>query len=116
MGGVDRMTTIYGAIVDDQTRCKHYHTTKDIIAIKFNCCQKYYPCYQCHEACEDHPISVWGKDEFDELAIICGVCKTEHTINQYMDTNKCLHCESPFNEGCQKHYHLYFDYTPECKR
>ncbi|WP_074435604.1 CHY zinc finger protein [Oceanobacillus jeddahense] len=110
------MTTIYGAIVDDQTRCKHYHTTKDIIAIKFNCCQKYYPCYQCHEACEDHPISVWGKDEFDELAIICGVCKTEHTINQYMDTNKCLHCESPFNEGCQKHYHLYFDYTPECKR
>ncbi|UUI02678.1 CHY zinc finger protein [Oceanobacillus jeddahense] len=110
------MTTIYGVIVDDQTRCKHYHTTKDIIAIKFNCCQKYYPCYQCHEACEDHPISVWGKDEFDELAIICGVCKTEHTINQYMNTNKCLHCESPFNEGCQKHYHLYFDYTPECKR
>lgn len=116
MGGANRMTTIYGVIVDDQTRCKHYHTTKDIIAIKFNCCQKYYPCYQCHEACEDHPISVWGKDEFDELAIICGVCKTEHTINQYMNTNKCLHCESPFNEGCQKHYHLYFDYTPECKR
>lgn len=110
------METVYGPIVDNQTRCKHYHDQKDIIAIKFKCCQKYYPCYQCHEECEDHPISVWGKDEFDELAILCGVCKTEHTINQYLNTKQCLYCKSSFNEGCQQHYHLYFDYEASCKR
>ncbi len=42
--------------------------------------------------------------------------KKEHTINQYLNTNQCLYCESPFNEGCQKHYHLYFDYEVSCKR
>ncbi|TKI16435.1 hypothetical protein FCT18_20820 [Lysinibacillus sphaericus] len=22
----------------------------DIIALKFTCCERYYPCYKCHEA------------------------------------------------------------------
>ncbi|WP_080872294.1 CHY zinc finger protein [Oceanobacillus timonensis] len=105
------MTEIHGAVIDNQTRCTHYHQLHDIIAIKFKCCGKYYPCYQCHQEFENHNIAVWGKHEFDTLAIVCGVCKTEHTINQYLNTNTCLHCKSLFNEGCQNHYHLYFDYT-----
>lgn len=110
------MPKVYGPTVDDQTRCKHYHTGKDIIAIKFKCCNKYYPCYRCHEQCENHKITVWGKDEFEELAILCGVCKTEHTINEYLNTDHCLYCKSAFNEGCQKHYYLYFDYAADCKK
>lgn len=103
------MAMVFGQLVDDQTRCEHYHTEKDIIAIKFKCCDKYYPCYECHDALEDHPITVWPKEEFNEQAILCGVCKKEHTINEYLSTDKCLMCQSPFNERCANHYHLYFD-------
>lgn len=107
------MKTIYGSIIDPQTRCQHYHTEKDIVAIKFKCCEKYYPCFQCHAEGEDHDVRLWKQEEFDQPAILCGVCKYEHTIRQYIDTDHCVNCRSPFNEGCQKHYHLYFEYDKE---
>ncbi|MCD8500393.1 MAG: CHY zinc finger protein [Bacillaceae bacterium] len=103
------MKKIFGQTVDDETRCVHYHSKLDVIAIKFKCCNKYYPCYQCHNESEDHEIMVWSKEEFDEDAIICGVCKTEHSIKQYMASSSCKHCHSLFNEGCKYHYHLYFE-------
>ena len=52
---------VYGAVVDEETRCTHYHTEKDIVAIKFKCCDRYYPCYLCHEEYADHPIERWAK-------------------------------------------------------
>ncbi|MBS4179034.1 CHY zinc finger protein [Lederbergia citrea] len=107
------MNKVYGKTIDNETRCIHYHTEKDIIAIKFQCCGKYYPCYKCHEEGEDHPISLWKLEEFDEPAILCGVCRTEHTINQYMTTDRCINCKSAFNEGCKNHYHLYFEYEKD---
>lgn len=100
---------IHGHIIDDQTRCKHYSSEKDIIAIKFKCCNKYYPCYKCHNDLEDHPISVWKKTEFDELAIVCGICKTEQSINHYVKTGKCSSCKSEFNDGCKSHHQIYFE-------
>lgn len=105
---------VYGHLVDNQTRCKHYASTKDIIAIKFNCCHKYYPCYKCHNELETHAISVWKEEDFDELAILCGVCKTELPIRRYLKVDQCPNCHSEFNRGCQKHYHLYFDYNKGC--
>ncbi len=39
---------IFGSRIDSNTRCKHWNSKLDIIAIKFACCQKYYPCYLCH--------------------------------------------------------------------
>lgn len=110
------MKHVYGPIVDNQTRCKHYATEKDIIAIKFKCCGKYYPCYKCHEECEDHPITVWKQEEFGEHAILCGVCGTELTIAEYMGTEQCPNCRSTFNEGCAKHYHLYFEVDSDWDR
>ncbi|PWU70358.1 CHY zinc finger protein [Gracilibacillus dipsosauri] len=103
------MPKIYGLTVDNQTRCKHYHNVKDIIAIKFKCCHKFYPCYKCHQECENHSIELWSAKEREEKAIICGVCGVELTINQYINTNHCLHCKSRFNERCENHYHLYFE-------
>lgn len=100
---------VHGYIIDDETRCKHYASEKDIIAIKFKCCDKYYPCYKCHNAFEDHPISVWKKHEFDVLAILCGVCKTEQSISHYIKMGKCVNCDSVFNEGCKKHHQIYFE-------
>nr|WP_318153097.1 CHY zinc finger protein [Metabacillus arenae] len=101
---------VYGETVDEQTRCVHYHTEKDIIAIKFYCCKTYYPCYQCHEQSAGHSIKVWPKTEFNEKAILCGVCKHELTINQYFQSHSvCPYCHSSFNPGCNRHKHLYFE-------
>jgi len=102
--------TIKGKTVDEQTRCIHYHSALDIIAIKFKCCHTYYPCFQCHQEEADHQAETWNKDEFEEKAILCGVCKTELTIRQYMDSNyTCPTCLSSFNPGCYNHNHLYFE-------
>ena len=104
------MKKVKGSLMDDQTRCVHYHTDKDIIAIKFKCCGSYYPCYQCHQNHEDHQIDVWPKEEFDEKAILCGVCKSELTIHDYLLSEySCPMCESQFNEGCSLHSSIYFE-------
>ena len=99
-----------GKIVDNYTRCIHYRSDLDVIAIKFKCCNEYYPCYECHEEESDHEYKVWNKNEFDAKAVLCGVCKNEMTIREYLASgNKCPYCEAAFNPGCSKHYHLYFE-------
>lgn len=103
---------VYGAVVDRETRCVHYHTDKDIIAIRFKCCNRYYPCYKCHEEAEDHPVERWPQAEFEQKAILCGSCHTELSINSYMAVDCCPHCQAPFNERCAAHYHIYFEYNP----
>lgn len=101
---------IKGAVVDHLTRCKHYHSELDVIAIKFKCCQTYYPCYECHQESVNHQTKRWEKHEFDEKAILCGVCQHELTINEYFQSNnQCPYCRANFNPGCQLHYHLYFN-------
>lgn len=37
--------TVKGVALDANTRCRHYGTDKDIIAIKFKCCETFYACY-----------------------------------------------------------------------
>lgn len=101
---------IYGKPVDNQTRCEHWHSALDIIAIKFICCGRYYPCHSCHEETAFHKAEVWPRDKFDEKAVLCGVCGHELTINEYMSCESaCPKCASKFNPGCSKHYHLYFE-------
>lgn len=101
---------VYGQTVDNETRCIHYHSQLDIIAIKFKCCKKYYPCYECHKEAEIHTPQVWSVVEHDQKAILCGVCKHELTIKEYLNSgNKCISCKSNFNPGCSLHYHLYFE-------
>lgn len=100
---------IYGEDVDRQTRCAHYHSELDIIAIKFNCCGKWYPCFECHAAAADHAAQVWPREKFDEPAVLCGSCGYQLTVRQYLDCqSRCPECEAAFNPGCAKHYHLYF--------
>ncbi len=100
---------VYGLLVDDQTRCEHYHSEVDIIAIKFKCCDKFYPCYQCHNACENHPIERWQPNEFDQQAILCGHCQRTLSIQKYMQVTHCPYCQAQFNAGCKKHYGIYFE-------
>ena len=101
---------VHGKSIDDQTRCIHWHSDLDIIAIKFACCNKYYPCFSCHVECETHQPKQWSIHKFKtEKAILCGKCKKELTIYEYFNcNNRCIHCKANFNPGCKKHYHLYF--------
>ncbi|TCP29795.1 putative CHY-type Zn-finger protein [Scopulibacillus darangshiensis] len=102
-------TKVLGVNVDEETRCKHYHTDKDIIAIKFKCCNTYYPCYECHQEIAEHEAKVWGKDQQNERAILCGACGHELSIKDYMGCDyTCPSCQSHFNPACQRHYDLYF--------
>lgn len=100
---------IKGKVIDDQTRCIHYHSPLDIIAIKFKCCNVYYSCYYCHKEEEDHTPGKWNKDEYITKAVLCGICKHEMTIQAYLDSNnECPFCNSKFNPKCADHYHFYF--------
>ena len=110
MAAKDAGIIIHGKAVDDNTRCIHYHSALDVIAIKFKCCGEYYPCYQCHEETAGHEPVTWQKDEWRTKAILCGVCSNELTIKQYVKSgNQCIYCRSLFNANCSKHYHLYFE-------
>jgi uncharacterized CHY-type Zn-finger protein len=101
---------VKGKIVDEYTRCVHYHSPLDVIAIKFKCCNEYYPCYECHEEEAGHRPEVWGPNEFDAKAILCGACNHEMTIHEYLTGyNRCPRCNSAFNPNCSEHYHLYFE-------
>ncbi|WP_077328146.1 CHY zinc finger protein [Virgibacillus siamensis] len=100
---------IKGAI-DDETRCSHYHAENDRIAIKFYCCNTYYSCYKCHEQYGCGDTKLWPKAKFNQEAILCGNCKQELTINEYLHGGySCPHCHVSFNPGCALHYHLYFE-------
>jgi uncharacterized CHY-type Zn-finger protein len=101
---------VRGKTVDEYTRCIHYHSLLDVIAIKFKCCDEYYPCHYCHEEEAGHAQKVWEKNEFDEKAVLCGICKNELTINEYLASDShCPYCHTAFNPNCSKHYHLYFE-------
>jgi uncharacterized CHY-type Zn-finger protein len=100
---------VKGKVIDNQTRCSHWHSDLDIIALKFKCCNTYYPCYSCHAEDVDHEATTWEIVERDQKAILCGVCGKELTINEYMGSNNiCPNCQSLFNPNCKKHYDLYF--------
>ena len=100
---------VYGQIIDHQTRCKHYHSSLDIIAIKFKCCDHYYPCFECHQEIAGHEPERWGADERNTKAVLCGACGHDLTIAEYFSSgNECPQCHSLFNPNCEKHYHLYF--------
>lgn len=101
---------VKGKVVDGQTRCVHYNSLQDVIAIKFKCCGAFYPCYECHLEEAGHKSSVWNKNEFDTKAILCGICDGVMSIKDYVAcNNRCPFCGTLFNPGCSNHYHLYFE-------
>ncbi|MBO0586679.1 CHY zinc finger protein [Sporosarcina sp. E16_8] len=101
--------TVQGKVLDEETRCVHYHAEIDRIAIKFYCCDTYYPCYKCHEEDGCGNPTVWPIEKFDEEVVLCGACGYELTITEYLTCrSKCPKCSAQFNTGCSLHKHLYF--------
>jgi uncharacterized CHY-type Zn-finger protein len=103
-------TEVYGSDVDSQTRCAHYHSDVDIIAIKFKCCEKWFPCFECHTEFTQHTPEIWSANEFDTPAVLCGGCGHQLSISDYLECNSvCPNCCRRFNPGCARHRHLYFE-------
>jgi uncharacterized CHY-type Zn-finger protein len=101
---------VKGKVVDGMTRCIHYHSELDIIAVKFACCGQYYPCYFCHQEAENHPVIRWSVRHLHEKAVFCGVCRHEMTLKEYLQgAGACPSCRAKFNPGCRKHWQYYFD-------
>ena len=101
---------VRGVNLDAQTRCEHYRGPTDIVAIKMKCCGVYYGCKDCHSALADHEIALWPESEWNRQAILCGACRTELTIEQYLQSeSRCPTCREQFNPGCRTHWHFYFE-------
>jgi uncharacterized CHY-type Zn-finger protein len=101
---------VRGLDLDPQTRCAHWHSERDIIAIRMWCCGTYFACRECHDALADHPVQVWPRAEWGQLAVLCGACGGELTVREYLDCDsRCPGCGSAFNPGCKTHHHLYFE-------
>ena len=99
---------VLGPVVDGQTRCVHYRTELDVIAIEFPCCREFYPCHFCHAEAADHDAAQWPVDSRDEPAVLCGVCGHLLAITEYLDVDSCTRCAAAFNPGCKLHTELYF--------
>jgi uncharacterized CHY-type Zn-finger protein len=101
---------VLGIDLDPQTRCAHYHSALDIVAIKMKCCGIYFACKQCHDALAGHAAEVWPRREWGQAAVLCGACAAELSIHQYLGCfDKCPTCRSPFNPGCRSHNRYYFE-------
>jgi len=105
----DIAAQVRGVGMDAETRCVHYRSPLDIVAIRMKCCGAYYACKDCHDALADHPIDVWPRREWDSKAILCGACGAELTIAEYMTAGyQCPRCSAGFNPACRNHYSFYF--------
>lgn len=101
---------VRGIAVDGETRCAHWRSVLDIVAIKMACCGVYYACKDCHDALAGHEARVWPRARWDETAVLCGVCGGEMSVRQYLGcADRCPSCGAAFNPGCRHHHHFYFE-------
>lgn len=100
---------VRGAVIDAQTRCAHYATPLDVVAMRFYCCGEWYPCLHCHDEVAGHSIRPWPIGSRAEHAVLCGVCGETMPIDEYMTASACPRCAAAFNPGCALHHHVYFE-------
>ncbi|MFD0994755.1 putative CHY-type Zn-finger protein [Pseudoclavibacter chungangensis] len=75
---------VRGRTVDDETRCVHYATVLDVVAIRFHCCDAYWPCAECHEEGAGHEAVRVPVADRDRPGILCGVCRHELSVTTYL--------------------------------
>jgi uncharacterized CHY-type Zn-finger protein len=97
-----------GVEVGPATRCAHYHGERDVIALRFACCDVFYPCYRCHAACAEHAPERWGPGQLNTPGVLCGACSTVLSLQSYLDADhECPACGAAFNPGCARHHDRY---------
>jgi len=99
---------VRGPAIDSQTRCIHYGSPLDVVALRAPCCDVWHPCHLCHAAVADHPLEVIPRSEHHLPAALCGVCRATMTVPEYLAADACPSCGAAFNPGCAAHAHLYF--------
>ena len=101
--------TVHGVDIDAQTRCAHWHSPLDVIAIKFACCHEFYSCHDCHAALAGHKAKRWTAELIQDV-VLCGACGKLLSTCEYLNSGaQCTECGARFNPACEKHYHLYFE-------
>lgn len=106
----DRFSVPLGGVaVDGETRCAHYDAAVDVVALRFHCCDRYYPCVRCHESVIDHDTERVPREAFDDPAVLCGVCGATLSVRAYLDCDDaCPACGAAFNPDCRRHRDRYF--------
>ncbi|CAM4272370.1 CHY zinc finger protein [Weissella hellenica] len=95
---------IYGLALDDDGRCQHYHTQRDVVALACDQCQQFFACYLCHNALKDHSFVPTNEASTE---ILCGHCR--HVMNfQAYSKGVCPECHYAFNPKCKLHHDVYF--------
>lgn len=97
------MIQAQGLLVDDEGRCIHYHSEKDIVSLQCYECKKYYAC-----SIETHVFSPYPLALSEDRPILCGVCKRTMTFQEYQKQMTCPYRSAPFNPDCKQHYSYYF--------
>jgi len=93
-----------------EARCAHYRGPRDIIAIRFPCCDVFYPCHACHDTAAEHAAERWPVGQFHTPAVLCGACRAVLTVEQYLHADhECPSCSAAFNPGCEHHHDRYFE-------
>lgn len=101
---------VRGIDVDAETRCAHYHSSRDIVAIRMKCCGEYFACRDCHDALAGHPLQAWPHAEWSRKAVLCGACGSELGIGEYLaGDSRCPNCDADFNPRCREHHRFYFE-------
>ena len=101
---------VRGVEVDAETRCAHWRSKLDIVAIKMACCGEYWACKDCHEEMAGHQAAVWPRSSRETHAVLCGACGVEMTIREYMASeSRCPACGAEFNPRCEAHWPFYFE-------
>jgi len=99
-----------GVAVGPETRCGHWDDPVDVVALRFGCCETYFPCDACHDAATGHEAEPWPRDRFDEAAVLCGVCGATLSAHEYLASDdSCPRCSADFNPGCRAHRNRYFE-------
>ncbi|GAA2000851.1 hypothetical protein GCM10009755_06130 [Brevibacterium samyangense] len=88
--------------------CGHWNSPFDVIAIRFLCCDQWFPCLHCHDEVSNHPIRPWPRHRHDEHAVLCRMCGTTLLITDYLGARGCSGCGAVFNPGCALHAPVYF--------
>jgi len=73
-----------GVAVDPETRCAHWDSERDVVALRFGCCGTFSPCHACHAETADHEPAPWPRARFDDPAVLCGVCGTTLSARRYL--------------------------------
>ena len=91
-----------------ESRCKHYHSKLDVLALESSCCNKFYSCVKCHDEMENHAMIPWDSDtSLNRHALLCGVCEKTFSIRTWdmynyicLSSQHCtLRCQKCWNKN-----------------